>query len=297
MTRSAKDTENINARPSRSTTRAKSALAAAGAAVTATAAAVNTRAAASTAASKPKSVASTITTEAAGAKRKREVLVEVTGLVTNHKGRGTGAAGGLKGKEKESAGNTTTKTAKTAVKPSVRTGGVTLRRGLRSGSEGTTISNSKTDTDGPALEQDEKMEVDDPLDVPPPPPVASKHLSMVVGEEGERVFKRRHTEKQELETLDESQLEVDKVAADLVEETLAPSGQLWDDLDAEDWDDPVMVSEYVVEVCVYLKQVEVRFHPICTNLILRRASVGDAPKSRLYGQASRNYLGTPWYPD
>lgn len=269
VTRSARDTENINARPSRSTTRAKSALSAlstAGAAsttVTSTAA-VNTRATASTAASKAKSAASTTTTEAAGAKRKREILVEVTGLVTNNKGKSTGAAG-LKGKEKESAGNTTTKTAKTAVKPSGKTGGVTLRRGLRSASESTTISNSKTDTDRIALEQDEKMEVDDPLDVPPPPPVAFKRISRVVGEEGlERVFKKRHTEKRELEILDESQLEADKVAADLVEETVAPvapSGQLWDDLDAEDWDDPVMVNEYVVEVCVYLKQVELAMLP------------------------------------
>lgn len=271
VTRSAKDAENINARPSRLTTRAKSALAAAGGASTAVAAtaAVNTRATASTAASKAKSVAST-TTEAAGAKRKRDVLVEVTGLVTNHKGKSASEAG-LKGKEKEAAGNTTaaTKTAKAAVKPSVKAGGATLRRVLRSTSESTTTSNSKTDSNGTALEQDEKMEVDDPLDIPPPLPVASsvtsKRLSRVVGDEDlGRVFKRRHTEKQELavtelEALDESQVDADKVAADLVEEVAPPSVQLWDDLDAQDWDDPVMVSEYVADVCVYLKQVEVRF--------------------------------------
>ena len=270
MTRSAKDAENINARPSRLTTRAKSALAAGSGASTAVAAtaAITTRAIASTAASKTKSVASTTTTEAAGAKRKRDVLVEVTGLVTNHKGKSTG---GLKGKEKGVAGNTTaaTRTTKAAVKSSVKTGGVTLRRVPRSASESTVTSNSKTDTNGTALEQDEKMEVDDPLDVPPPPPVASslssKHLSRVVGEEDlGRVFKKRHTEKKELavnelEILDESQVDVDKVASDLVEEIAPPSAQLWDDLDAEDWDDPVMVSEYVVDVCVYLKQVEVRF--------------------------------------
>ena len=257
MTRSAKDAENINARPSRLTTRGKSTLAGGGAstALAATAATINTRATVSTAASKAKSVAST-TTEAAGAKRKREVLVEVTGLVTNHKGKSTGVAGDLKGKEKEATGNkaATTKMAKTAVKPSVKTGGVAIRRALRSASQSTTTtSNPKTDTDGTALEDDEKMEVDDPLDIPPPPPVISKSL---VGEE-ERVFKRRHTEKRELEALDESQSEVDKVAADLVEDIVAPSVQLWDDLDAEDWDDPVMVSEYVVDVCIYLKQVEV----------------------------------------
>jgi hypothetical protein len=269
VTRSAKDTENINARPSRLTTRAKAALAAGGGAastaVAAAATAVNTRATASTAASKAKSVPSiTATTEAAGAKRKRDVLVEVTGLVTNYKGKTTSEAGGLKGKEKDTTA--ATKTAKVAVKPSVKTGGVTLRRIPRSTSASTVTSISKTDTNGTALEQDEKMEVDDPLDVPPPAPVASsKRLSRVVGEEDlGRVFKRRHTEKKELavkgsETLDESQVDADKVAADLVEEIAPPSVQLWDDLDAEDWDDPVMVSEYVAEVCVYLKQVEVRF--------------------------------------
>lgn len=31
----------------------------------------------------------------------------------------------------------------------------------------------------------------------------------------------------------------------------------WDDLDAEDADDPLMVSEYVVEIFEYLKKVEV----------------------------------------
>lgn len=38
-----------------------------------------------------------------------------------------------------------------------------------------------------------------------------------------------------------------------------PEEEQWDDLDAEDADDPLMVSEYVVEIFEYLKQVEVRF--------------------------------------
>ena len=33
--------------------------------------------------------------------------------------------------------------------------------------------------------------------------------------------------------------------------------QDWDDLDAEDEDDPLMVSEYVVDIFNYLKKVEV----------------------------------------
>ena len=44
----------------------------------------------------------------------------------------------------------------------------------------------------------------------------------------------------------------------LVEEAEAdPDGDNWDDLDAEDADDPLMVSEYVVEIFEYLKEVEV----------------------------------------
>ena len=36
-----------------------------------------------------------------------------------------------------------------------------------------------------------------------------------------------------------------------------PDGDQWDDLDAEDTDDPLMVSEYVGEIFAYLKEVEV----------------------------------------
>jgi len=50
---------------------------------------------------------------------------------------------------------------------------------------------------------------------------------------------------------------VGKVAAQLEAEPLSPNVQLWDDLDAEDFDDPVMVSKYVADVCVYLKELEV----------------------------------------
>jgi len=39
-----------------------------------------------------------------------------------------------------------------------------------------------------------------------------------------------------------------------------PEGDEWDDLDAEDADDPLMVSEYVVEIFKYMKEVEVFLH-------------------------------------
>ena len=37
-----------------------------------------------------------------------------------------------------------------------------------------------------------------------------------------------------------------------------PESSSWDDLDADDTDDPLMVSEYVQDIFRYLKQVEVR---------------------------------------
>ena len=40
-----------------------------------------------------------------------------------------------------------------------------------------------------------------------------------------------------------------------------PEGDQWDDLDAEDTDDPLMVSEYVHEIFSYLKEVEVSEFP------------------------------------
>ena len=40
-----------------------------------------------------------------------------------------------------------------------------------------------------------------------------------------------------------------------------PDGEQWDDLDAEDADDPLMVSEYVHEIFVYLQEVEVSKTP------------------------------------
>ncbi|KAK0438320.1 g2/mitotic-specific cyclin cdc13 [Desarmillaria tabescens] len=100
-------------------------------------------------------------------------------------------------------------------------------------------------------------------------------------EDAPRVFKRRHTTPKgspppsprialppvqveaEVETRqsipDESQVEAERVAAHL--EDLAEDDEDWDDLDAEDDDDPLMVSEYVVEVCQYMKEVEAKTLP------------------------------------
>ncbi|KIJ91736.1 hypothetical protein K443DRAFT_114658 [Laccaria amethystina LaAM-08-1] len=88
-------------------------------------------------------------------------------------------------------------------------------------------------------------------------------------EEGHRVFKRRHVDiPEEPIQQDESQIEADRIAAELIEadakvvpEFKEEPVELWDDLDAGDWDDPFMVSEYVVEVCKYWKKLEVETLP------------------------------------
>jgi len=241
VARSTKDSENANARPSRLTSRSKLS-----AATTATSA----RATGSTAASKAKSIASDSTKEEAGVKRKREVLVEVTGLVTNNKTKSADVKGKEGGKLKEVVAKPK------AIATSTRRfiGGAALRRIPRATSESTTVS--KTDTDAttdskPSVDHaSEKMEIDQVL------PSTKEE-----DEESQRVFKRRHTEEKPIiatEVLDDSQADADKVAAQLEIEPPSSNVQLWDDLDEEDFDDPVMVSEYVVDVCVYLKEIEVR---------------------------------------
>lgn len=262
VVRSTKDNENANARPSRLTSRAKSAL---GGATTATSA--TTRATASTVASKAKTVAADAKEEA-GVKRKREALVEVTGLVTNNKpskgtvtgGKGKDAVGVEKAKEAPAAAKTT----RPVVKPPTRRAmaGAATKRTTRATSESTTTSVKQEATEPatvialpqPIVEHAVvKMEVDEPRTIKAERPDE---------EEVERVFKRRHTDEKPIvhakQVLDDSQADVEKVAAELEAVGESSGVQLWEDLDAEDWDDPASVSEYVQEVCVYLKEIEVR---------------------------------------
>ena len=78
-------------------------------------------------------------------------------------------------------------------------------------------------------------------------------------DESNRVFKKRRT------SSDAPDVDNDLLHEEEVENAVAPQdaedadlhGDQWVDLDAEDGDDPLMVSEYVVEIFEYLKQVEV----------------------------------------
>lgn len=70
-------------------------------------------------------------------------------------------------------------------------------------------------------------------------------------------------EEEEAETeLSEEAAAAEQIAAELqayadAEPEADPEGSHWDDLDAEDADDPLMVSEYVVDIFKYMKSVEV----------------------------------------
>jgi len=50
-----------------------------------------------------------------------------------------------------------------------------------------------------------------------------------------------------------------------------PDGDQWDDLDAEDTDDPLMVSEYVDEIFTYLKVIEVSESRTTPSMLLTSA--------------------------
>jgi G2/mitotic-specific cyclin 1/2 len=93
--------------------------------------------------------------------------------------------------------------------------------------------------------------------------------------EANRVFKKRRTSseppedqkedvKEHVEAGDQvcdiAERELQKHLQDIGREVEAdPDGPDWEDLDAEDADDPMMVSEYVTEIFDHLKIVEVRF--------------------------------------
>ncbi len=94
--------------------------------------------------------------------------------------------------------------------------------------------------------------------------------------EANRVFKKRRTSSDapegQKEDVKEDHAEAGDQIGDIAERELQkhlqvigheveadPNGPDWEDLDAEDADDPMMVSEYVTEIFDYLKVVEVRF--------------------------------------
>ena len=257
---------------------------------------MTTRATAPTAASKAKALAPEAETSAG--KRKREVLVEVTGLVTNNKTKGKGSSTTAKGKELATAKGKELATAKgkeketeVAKKPAVSkvvrarpaaAAASGIAKHVRGASVSTTASSKTTGTEESSGTERVVLRRAATKNVPSTSSFAAKAETQTRTtaaakgktllkhevddvEEGHRVFKRRHVDiPEEPIQQDESQIEADRIAAELIEadakavpEFKEEPIELWDDLDAGDWDDPFMVSEYVVEVCKYWKVLEV----------------------------------------
>ena len=76
-------------------------------------------------------------------------------------------------------------------------------------------------------------------------------------EEDLRAYKKRRTSSD----VPEEYLVAEQPVEDVVEhepQEADPNGDQWVDLDADDADDPLMASEYVIDIFNYLKEVEVR---------------------------------------
>lgn len=97
-------------------------------------------------------------------------------------------------------------------------------------------------------------------------------------EEDRRVTKKRHTGERitvtRVETLppsESSRIDEERVAHQLSVPQVDDDDDttdLWDDIDAEDMDDPLMVAEYAAEICRYWKEIEV-------NLLYPSSSSAD----------------------
>ncbi|KAF9480929.1 hypothetical protein BDN70DRAFT_905515 [Pholiota conissans] len=277
---SVKENENAIARPSRISTRTKPVSLASGIPGLAGATGGITRA---TAASRAKA-ATIVDTKAdiPAGKRKREALGEV--IAPGNKP----PTATLKGKEKETYDGV-------VIKPKVAT-----RQPLRTvvGTRQTVNAVKKTiKTEQEVVITDENaMVVDPPVALPSlttrkanlikETQLSSRRLSLrsadhlvpLIKEEFEEeqpVHKKRRTSsvgpedvvhyRQEEPVLTEEELHHARLVAEMEafanEEEADPEYSPWDDLDTEDNDDPLMVSEYVQDIFKYLKQVELTTMP------------------------------------
>ncbi|KAG2135298.1 cyclin-like protein [Suillus clintonianus] len=288
-----KDSENANARPSRIISRVKPPSTSAIPAPTAT---LQSRALGATATSRAKVSANDENKldPALQGKRKREALGEVTTKNINKNKAAATAAKDAKGKGKEVAAPTkeTFDGVVIKAKPTIplrQTTATTIRRTTRS-AIAPVVKPLKDVKEEPVVNDEDAMAVDDH----PPAPEPSRRVStrrsgantqQVITQEvqrvqttrrtsshlvlkaetqdevqDDRVFKKRRTSSDAPETdIDEQaqhEAEVAAVLDDDVAPEADPDGDEWDDLDAEDSDDPLMVSEYVVEIFKYMKLTE-----------------------------------------
>ncbi|TFK20644.1 A/B/D/E cyclin [Coprinopsis marcescibilis] len=287
-----KENENAVPRPSRVSTRTK-----AGATSTTTLGATSGLGK-TTFASRAKTLAATgesTKSDAVPIKRKREALGEVT--VAGNRA----AAGKGKEKEitKEAFEGVVIKTKQTvAPRQPLRT--VTTRQTAQPKPEPTRLKKEKAPLkESAAPTSDHAMSVDPPIQ-DPLPPIAVRRAAVVKDakviapkrnvakrtsgrlarreiedvEEEERVFKKRRTssEAPEPESKAEEVVEEDpevvlarRIEAEMEafanEAEADPENSPWEDLDADDADDPLLVSEYVIEIFNYMKQMELTTMP------------------------------------
>lgn len=254
----AKDNENAHARPSRISSRVKPLSSVSQNLVP----------------SKAKSISDA--KEVPAGKRKREVLTEVTSLVTNHISRP------VREKGKDAASKKFDGVVISKAKPAPRQ----PLRTIASTRQNVTVKvhhDLESVKEGP--ERVEVLDVNDMVVDPPAvavrarstrqssrPSVQSSRTLVPPDDDAEdhRVVKRQRTssdvpeipndtQSAEAETQRDEDAEADgfeDVQPFEFEVEADPDGNEWDDLDADDADDPLMVSEYVVEIFEHLKDIE-----------------------------------------
>lgn len=288
-----KDNENANARPSRIATRSKPS-STTGIAPAAPGLGGITRA---TAASRAKAIAvSDVKADPTAVKRKREALGEVA---INNKLKPTATKGKEKENTKEAFDGVVLKAKPTTTRQPLRTVGTKqiskpAATRIAKKEKEVPLPPVKEEQKPTATKDEHAMAVDPPVipslikrgslpakDVRQPAKRLSNRTSRSkiqtrVEEddvEDHRDMKRRRTSSEAPEDPREAeearvQAEEASIAARVAAELEAyadeveadPENSPWDDLDADDIDDPLMVSEYVVDIFKYLRQVEVGFH-------------------------------------
>ena len=272
-TRSTKDTENANARPSsRLITRTKP-----------TSTTTVPTKATSTVATRPKTILTDAKPDAtAPSKRKRAALGEIAGPSNQNQKEKPFSKRTAKDKPKEKFDGVVLK--KSTITTTTTTS--TIRQPLKAVTGGAPQSRKAVISVSDQVQQLEQIHEDIPvgndmaIDLPHRANaeiLETKSLRVVSSrkqlkpvdevdeEESQRVVKKRRTSS---DLPEEARIAAHIPPEEVGEEPVAhskrsttpeadPDGDQWDDLDTEDADDPLMVSEYVGEIFAYLKEVEV----------------------------------------
>jgi G2/mitotic-specific cyclin 2 len=230
-------------------------------------------------------------------------------LVTNNKGKGKAAGGKESSVVKEKFDGV-------VIKAKATTTSTTLRQTSRTvGGASKRLTRTIVTTQPQVLEEVVEVHDEDAMAVDDQPAAVARRIStrsagssrrvqvqeQVDDAEVTRVFKKRRTSSEvpasEAQMFEEELRQNSEAgAADLeafanTEAEADPEGDEWDDLDAEDADDPLMVSEYVVEIFKYMKEIEV-YHPYSHQLSPSNSASSKQPcQTRCTWIAKRNLRG------